>query len=150
MGKNHPMVPLRIFFKGKIKIAYLLPEQSVIETIIFCKLYHFWAALWTKKIFPFQNHNFWKWGDCQNFKVIGLRKKVWLHPWPPHLFRQCPISQSLFLMASLSQIKMLLRPEDKVMAELLAKNTVHPLKHHWSCQFTDQQRILMNDKISPL
>ena len=48
--------PLWIIFKGKIKIS--CRNNQCIETIIFCKLDHFWAALRTKKFFPPQNRDF--------------------------------------------------------------------------------------------
>ena len=32
-------------------------QAQCIETIIFCELDHFWAALWTKIFFPTQNRN---------------------------------------------------------------------------------------------
>ena len=72
-GSTLPLLPtfqlfLWIIFKAE-KFAHLNNQR--IKTIVFCKLYHFVAALWTKKRFPFPKSRFFKWGDCQNFKVIG-------------------------------------------------------------------------------
>ena len=59
MEKNHPMVPPLNNFQGKKKkLLISCHNNQYIETIIFCKLDHFWAALWTKKIFPSQNRDF--------------------------------------------------------------------------------------------
>ena len=52
------MVPPLDIFKGKIKMPISYQNDQRIETIIFCKLDHFSAALWTKKFFPSQNRNF--------------------------------------------------------------------------------------------
>ena len=57
--KNYPMVPPLDHFQGKKwKSLISCQNDQRIETIIFCKLDHFWAALWTKKIFPSQNRDF--------------------------------------------------------------------------------------------
>ena len=57
--------PLWIIFKGKLKIAHLLPQQSVHSDNHFLQTW----PLWTKKIFHPQSR-FWKWDDCQNHKVV--------------------------------------------------------------------------------
>ena len=63
--------PFWIIFKGKIKIAYLLPEQSVHRDDHFLQTWPLLSGALDKKFFPFSKSRFWKWGDCQNFKVIG-------------------------------------------------------------------------------
>ena len=47
-----------IIFKGNIKSLISCQNDQCIEPIIFCKLDPFWAAFWTKKLFPSQNHDF--------------------------------------------------------------------------------------------
>ena len=72
--ENHPMIPpLDNFQKWKSLIS-CQNNQHVEKINFFCKLDNFWAALWTKKISPFSKSWFWKWGDCQNSKVIGTEE----------------------------------------------------------------------------
>ena len=63
--------PFGSFSRVKWKSLISCQNDQCVETIIFCKLDHFWVAIRTKKTFPFPKSRFWKWGDCQNFKVIG-------------------------------------------------------------------------------
>ena len=68
MEKNHPMVP---------PLLISCHNNQCIETIIFCKLDHFCAALWIKRIIPPQNHDFEKGKffslECHT-KVVKLQK----------------------------------------------------------------------------
>ena len=50
--------PFGSFSMEKWKSLISCQNDQWVETIIFCKLDHFWAALWTKKNFPSQNRNF--------------------------------------------------------------------------------------------
>ena len=64
--------PLWIVFKGKnTKWLISCQNDQRIERIIFCKLDHFWAALWTKKSLPSQNRVFENGVIVKMFKVIG-------------------------------------------------------------------------------
>ena len=59
MQKNHPMVPPLDPFQGeKLNLLISCQNDQHAETIIFRKLDHSWAALWTKNLFPSQNHDF--------------------------------------------------------------------------------------------
>ena len=73
MKKSSNGPPFGSFSREKLKTLISCKNDQRVKTIIFYKLDHFWAALWTKNLFPFQNRNFENgvWGDCQNFKVIG-------------------------------------------------------------------------------
>ena len=70
--KNAPMVPPLDRFQGE-KWKWLISCQNDqrVERIIFCKLDHFWAALWTKKSLPSQNRVFENGVFFEIFKVIG-------------------------------------------------------------------------------
>ena len=72
MKKNHPMVPLWIIVMEEQKLLISCQNYQRIETIIFCKLDHFCAALWTKYFFPSQNRDF---DNHPIFKIAILRRE---------------------------------------------------------------------------
>ena len=56
--KTYNVPPFESFSMEKLILLISCQNDQHIEAIIFCKLDHFWAALWTKKIFPSQNRDF--------------------------------------------------------------------------------------------
>ena len=68
---NHPMVPPLDHFQGKNKNSSPLARtNSASRRSFFATLTTFERRSGLKK-FPFSKSWFWKWGDCQSFKVIG-------------------------------------------------------------------------------
>ena len=50
--------PFGSFSREKLKLLISCQNNQCVKTIIFWKVDHFWATLWTKKTFHSQNRNF--------------------------------------------------------------------------------------------
>ena len=68
--------PFGSFSREKLKFLISCQNDQRVETIIFCKLNHFWVVLWTKIFFPFQIHNF------ENGVIVKISKSS--------VLRRCP------------------------------------------------------------
>ena len=60
--------PFGSFSREKKKTLISCQNDQCLRTIIFCKLDHFWAALWTKNLFPSQNRDF------ENGVIVKIQK----------------------------------------------------------------------------
>ena len=87
-GKKHPKVPPFDIFKGKIKIAHLLPEQSAQQDDHFLKTWPLLSGALDWKIFPFKKSRFrvrenilvqraaQKWSSLQKM-IVSMRWSFW-------------------------------------------------------------------------